>query len=95
MGMVEDLGDDLAVETLKAMDEIGNDRFYNDVARVIGVKTVAEHVDRQAVLDHLRELGVDFAQGYLLHKPEPLAHLLGLPSPAIASAAPALSSAGR
>ena len=70
-------------------------RSFVDVARVIGVKTVAEHVDRQAVLDHLRELGVDFAQGYLLHKPEPLAHLLGLPSPAIASAAPALSSAGR
>lgn len=73
-------------------------RSFVDVARVIGVKTVAEHVDRQAVLDHLRVIGVDFAQGYLLHKPEPLAHLLGLPSPPllpVASAAAALSTTGR
>ncbi|MFO1176334.1 MAG: hypothetical protein U1E48_14235 [Paracoccaceae bacterium] len=39
MGVVEDLGDELAVETLKAMDELDNDRFYNDVSRVVGASS--------------------------------------------------------
>jgi len=45
-------------------------RCFIDVAKVIGVKTVAEYVESDAVLDHLREMGVDFVQGYLLHRPE-------------------------
>ena len=39
MGVVEDLGDALAVETLKAMDELGTDRFYNDVSRIVGASS--------------------------------------------------------
>jgi hypothetical protein len=39
MGVVEDLGDELAKKTIEAMDEIGEDRFYNDVARVIGASS--------------------------------------------------------
>ncbi|MFC5512118.1 EAL domain-containing protein [Massilia jejuensis] len=45
---------------------------FVEVARVVGVKTVAEFVDRAAVLERVRELGIDFAQGYHLHQPEPL-----------------------
>lgn len=47
-------------------------RCFVDVANVIGVKTVAEYVETESVLEHLREIGVDYAQGYLLHRPEPL-----------------------
>ncbi len=47
-------------------------RCFVDVARAVGVRTVAEHVETEEVLVRLRELGVDFAQGYLLHRPEPL-----------------------
>jgi diguanylate cyclase (GGDEF)-like protein/PAS domain S-box-containing protein len=47
-------------------------KCFVDVARAVGIKTVAEHVETDAVLARLRELGVDFAQGYLLHRPEPL-----------------------
>lgn len=36
MGVVEDLGDKLALETLAAMEELGNDRFYMEVSRVLG-----------------------------------------------------------
>lgn len=36
MGVVDDLADKLAVETLKAQDELGNDRFYMEVSRVVG-----------------------------------------------------------
>ena len=39
MGVVEDLGDDLARQTIEAMDELQNDRFYNDVARVVGASS--------------------------------------------------------
>ena len=47
-------------------------RCFVDVARVVGVKTVAEFVDRPEVLQRVREIGVDYAQGFLLHRPEPI-----------------------
>jgi diguanylate cyclase (GGDEF)-like protein/PAS domain S-box-containing protein len=52
-------------------------RCFVDVAGVVGVKTVAEFVDKPAVLVRIREIGIDFAQGFLLHRPEPLELLLG------------------
>lgn len=52
-------------------------RCFVDVARVVGVKTVAEFVDRTAVKEMVQAIGVDFAQGYLLHRPEPLTRLVG------------------
>ena len=36
------------------------------------ILTVAELVDNDAVEDLLRDLGVDFAQGFGIHKSEPL-----------------------
>ena len=53
-------------------------RCFHDVARVVGVKTVAEFVDRPEVLARLQAIGIDYAQGFLLHKPEPLGQLLRL-----------------
>ncbi len=50
-------------------------RCFVDMARVLGVPTVAEFVDRPELLARVREIGVDYAQGFLLHRPEPL-HLL-------------------
>jgi EAL domain-containing protein (putative c-di-GMP-specific phosphodiesterase class I) len=47
-------------------------RSFVDVARVMGLKTVAEFVESAEVMNRLRELGVDFAQGYHLHKPASL-----------------------
>jgi diguanylate cyclase (GGDEF)-like protein len=46
------------------------------VARQLGMRTVAEHVDRRAMVAHLRTLGVDDGQGYLLGRPRPLATLV-------------------
>ncbi len=51
-------------------------RCFVDVARVVGVKSVAEFVDQPAVLERLRVIGVDFVQGYLLHRPAPIDELL-------------------
>jgi diguanylate cyclase (GGDEF)-like protein/PAS domain S-box-containing protein len=58
-------------------------RCFADVARVTGLATVAEFVDKPEVLERLRAMDVDFAQGYLLHLPEPIAQLLE-PAPAAA-----------
>ena len=42
------------------------------VARHLGVKTVAEHVHQQSILDLLQNLGVDCIQGALVGMPEPI-----------------------
>ncbi len=45
------------------------------VARIMGVKTVAEFVENQATAEALRLLGVDYAQGNHFAEPRPLAQL--------------------
>jgi EAL domain-containing protein (putative c-di-GMP-specific phosphodiesterase class I) len=65
---VRDLVDD-------PMDEAAV-RCFAEVARIVGVKTVAEFVDRPEVLAKLRAMGIDYAQGFLLHRPAPLQDLL-------------------
>lgn len=47
-------------------------RAINEVGHSLGMRTVAEFVETEAVFRELRALGVDYAQGYWLGKPEPL-----------------------
>jgi EAL domain-containing protein (putative c-di-GMP-specific phosphodiesterase class I) len=42
----------------------------------MGLKTIAEFVEDEATLVRLRELGVDYAQGYGIHAPQPLDAIL-------------------
>jgi diguanylate cyclase len=58
-------------------------RCFHDVARVLGIQTVAEFVEDEATVAVLRQIGVDYAQGYLYHRPEALADALGLSVPQI------------
>ncbi|OAN19161.1 diguanylate phosphodiesterase [Photobacterium jeanii] len=51
-------------------------KAINELAKKMGKQTVAEFVENQAILDKLRDLGVDYAQGYLFGKPQPLADLV-------------------
>jgi len=44
-------------------------RSINDIGHVMGKKTIAESVETGAVLEKLRELGVDYAQGYAVGRP--------------------------
>ena len=44
----------------------------NQLGHVAGLKTIAEFVETEAIHAKLKEMGVDFAQGYGLHQPEPL-----------------------
>jgi len=43
-----------------------------NIAHTMGIKTVAEYVGNDEVLSLLGSLGVDYAQGYGVHNPEPL-----------------------
>jgi diguanylate cyclase (GGDEF)-like protein len=45
------------------------------VGRALGIATVAECVESQAVLEELKRIGVDFAQGFHLAQPLPVAQL--------------------
>jgi PAS domain S-box-containing protein len=42
------------------------------VAQNFGAQTIAEGVEHQATLDLLRDLGVDYAQGFLIGEPKPI-----------------------
>ncbi|WP_181918266.1 PAS domain S-box protein [Wenzhouxiangella sp. 15181] len=41
------------------------------VGEIIGIPTVAEHVSSREILERLEELGVQYAQGFYFHEPEP------------------------
>jgi diguanylate cyclase (GGDEF)-like protein/PAS domain S-box-containing protein len=45
----------------------------NRIGHVMGMRTIAEFVENDAILAKLKVLGVDYAQGYGIHRPEPLA----------------------
>ncbi|HET6726177.1 MAG TPA: EAL domain-containing protein [Gammaproteobacteria bacterium] len=53
----------------------GDDRAMTEaiarMAQTLDIETVAEYVENQKTLDCLKELGVDYAQGFGIHRPEP------------------------
>jgi len=51
-------------------------RAFRDVARVCGLKTVAEYVEHPDTFAELKNIGIDFVQGYLFHGPEPIDNLV-------------------
>ena len=42
----------------------------NQIGHILNLKTIAEFVESKEALAKLKTLGVDFAQGYVVHKPE-------------------------
>ena len=50
----------------------------NQVGHVMGLKTIAEFVETDAVLEKLREMGVDFVQGFGIEHPRPLEDLIAV-----------------
>jgi len=46
------------------------------MARALGAEVVVEGIETEAMLDALRRLGCDYAQGYLIGRPQTLAELL-------------------
>ncbi|MDT8311839.1 MAG: EAL domain-containing protein, partial [Methylophaga sp.] len=61
------LNDPLDLEMVKSINEIGH---------VMGLATIAEFVESPAIFNKLRDIGVDYAQGYSISKPAPIEALL-------------------
>ena len=57
------------VDDVIFVDDASTDNTV-EVAKKIGIKTVAEFVETQEILDNLKELEIDFAQGYFTGKPQ-------------------------
>ena len=49
-----------------------------EIGRSMGIRTVAEFVEDQAIVDVLVELGIDYAQGYHIARPMPVEQALEL-----------------
>jgi EAL domain-containing protein (putative c-di-GMP-specific phosphodiesterase class I) len=47
-------------------------KAITQVGSAMGIRTVAEHVETKEVLDTLRSIGVEYAQGYYFAKPAPV-----------------------
>jgi len=47
-------------------------KSINEIGHVMGMKTIAEFVEDELIIKEPGVLGVDYAQGYGIHKPEPL-----------------------
>ncbi len=65
---------------VKDMDEDSVNRAMvkaiNGLGQVIGLRTIAEFVRNSAIIEHLKEIGVDYIQGYEIGKPEPISKLI-------------------
>ncbi len=69
------------------MKDIANDpidytmvKAINQIGHAMGLETIAEFVEDDAIVAKLHEIGVDFAQGYGIDKPQPIENILpGLP----------------
>ncbi len=47
-------------------------KSINDIGHVMGKLTIAEFVEDAAILEEVKSLGIDFAQGYGIARPKPL-----------------------
>lgn len=47
----------------------------NQVGHIMGIQTIAEYVETAEILELLKEMGVDFVQGYEIAKPIPLSEI--------------------
>ncbi len=67
-GFVQDM---IAQESDAAMVEA-----INQMGHVMGLKTIAEYVENDAIRAQLVRLGVDYGQGFGIHKPMPFSELM-------------------
>lgn len=62
--LVKDMATDPVLEAMV--------RSINEISHSIGLKTIAEWIEDEATLEALKKLGVDYGQGFLLHRPAPI-----------------------
>ncbi len=52
-------------------------KAINEIGHVMGMQTIAEFVENDEIKEKLREIGVDYVQGYGIAKPLPFEELVG------------------
>lgn len=52
--------------------DMGIVKSINELSHLFGKKTIAEYVEDEVIIEKLKEIGVDYAQGYHLGKPVPI-----------------------
>ncbi|MCP3849411.1 MAG: EAL domain-containing protein [Gammaproteobacteria bacterium] len=50
-------------------------KSINEVGQIMGLKTIAEYVENDEILEVVKAIGVDFAQGYGISRPKPLSEI--------------------
>lgn len=74
--------DYLKIDGAFVKDMLNNDtdvaivKSMNEIAHSLGLKTIAEYVENDEIRNRLKEIGVDYAQGWGVHKPSPLNELV-------------------
>ncbi len=48
-------------------------KWINEIGQLMGKQTIAKFVENEDILEKLREIGVNYAQGYYIGRPQPLA----------------------
>lgn len=48
----------------------------HNISKIMGIKTTAEYVENEDILNCIKEIGIDYAQGYHISKPTPVKTLL-------------------
>jgi EAL domain-containing protein (putative c-di-GMP-specific phosphodiesterase class I) len=51
-------------------------RSVNQVGHLMGIQVIAEYVENEEIIGILRDIGVDYGQGYGISKPLPLAEVI-------------------
>ncbi len=52
----------------------------NEVGHVMGIETIAEYVENDQIIKKLKEINVDYGQGYGIEQPKPIEEILPLES---------------
>jgi EAL domain-containing protein (putative c-di-GMP-specific phosphodiesterase class I) len=59
----------LVVDILASQKDLAVVRSINEIGHLLGKQTIAEFVENDEILARIRDLGVDYAQGYGIEKP--------------------------
>ncbi|TDJ15993.1 MAG: DUF1631 family protein [Gammaproteobacteria bacterium] len=65
----------LVADILASPKDLAVVRSINEIGHLLGKKTIAEFVENDEILARIRDLGVDYAQGYGIEKPRLLESL--------------------
>lgn len=64
-------------EIVEVPTDLALTEAINQIGHVMGLKTIAEFVENDAILQKITELGVDYAQGYGIAEPHPFVLIEG------------------